>query len=165
MKRSIQDFKWHIVWKKITSEEVIQIVGFWLRLGILSRPEAYKRANQVVIMIKNKNDELIGVSTAFPTYFDQLRAHVYAYRCLIKKDSRVIGLETKLTLETKSVLQKGLSGVKENKPVGLLAVVQNERLSNDARYAVWPGVNMIYVGNNNAGHSIRVSYFDHVKLN
>jgi hypothetical protein len=164
MKRSIHDFKWHVVWKKITIDEIEQVVAFWLRLGILSRLEAAKRAKQVVIIIKNKNEEVVGVSTAFHTYFKELRSYVYAYRCLIHKDSRVIGMETKLTIETKSILEGQLHSFKENKPVGLLAVVQNERLSSNARYAIWPGVNMIYIGNNSTGDSIRISYFDNARL-
>lgn len=162
--RSIRNYRLENVWRKVDEERLEQIVNFWLGLGILNTSQAYKRAKQVVIMIKNDRDELVGVSTAFHTYFEKLKSYVYAYRCLIQKESRVIGLETKLTIETKSVLEKGLDDFKENKPVGLLAVIQNERLSSVARYAIWPGVNMIYIGKNSAGESMRISYFDDARM-
>lgn len=161
---SINQLKWQVVWRCISEEQIEQVVAFWTGLGILPSDEAYKRAQQVVIIIKNQIDEVIGISTAFYFQFDKLQAYVYAYRCLIKKEARVVGLETKLTIETKMALEADAKTILKNKPVGMLAVVQNKALKTKCNKAVWPDIELIYIGDTPTGDQYRISYFENARI-
>ncbi len=161
MINSISEFEWVSIWNSDNEELKEQLPLFWTNKGLMSKGEAKRRVNEAVLVITIKG-EIVGVSTVFPTYFNKLKAYVYAYRCFIDKPYRAPALDTCLTIKTKKILE--LDTPETHKPVGLLTVVQNEEIKKYWDKAVWKGTNLVYIGNADNGDHLRISYFDNAKI-
>ncbi|HNP18529.1 MAG TPA: hypothetical protein PKL31_08860 [Fulvivirga sp.] len=161
MLKTINDFEFVSIWNTDNKELKKQLFTFWLEHDLMLKEEAVKRVDQAVVIIKC-NGKIVGVSTVFKTYFKKLAANVYAYRCFIEKAYRAPALSTRLTIETKRILATALS--ESDKPVGLLAVIQNQKIKQYWNKAVWPDVDLVYIGNAANGDHFRISYFENSKI-
>lgn len=119
------------------------------------------RLLQVAFAIRTSEGRIVGVSTAFRAYVEQLKHHLYAYRCFIDPAYRVPGLDTALTVKTRDLLEEIhlTDGAPEVRCVGMITLVENEHLIKHRNEAVWPASQMVYIGNSPKGYPIRVYYF------
>jgi len=162
--KSVSDFNFQIVEGAISPEIASKVITLWTQSAKISALEAERRLKELVMVLTYKTGEVIGVSTAVKTHFQQIHNYVYAYRCFILPEFRAPALDTQMIVRTKKHLQERSKLDSENKCVGIMVVVQNEILKSQWKQAVWQGADMIYVGNTPKGHHIRVGYFKGARI-
>jgi hypothetical protein len=155
-----QKVEFENVWKKSVPAIEEQVVGIWKNFGGLNDAKIEERLDQLVFVVKN-NNHVVGVSTAFKTYIQQLRNYFYVYRCLITPGNNIPGIDAKLTVLTRDFLE--LIHDKDNRAAGLLTLIENPKLK-ERTCAVWPASGFVYIGNSKSGGHIRVYYFKGARI-
>ena len=151
------------VWKNTDSEIRDQVISIWKNFSKLPPEKINERMGQFLYVVKNEDNKVVGISTAFKTYIMQLRNHLYVYRCLITPDYSIPGLDAKLTVLSRNFLE---SIHKQDGPevaIGLLAMIQNPKLK-ERTMAKWPASGFVYIGNSREGTHIRVYYFKGARI-
>lgn len=147
------------VWKRGDADIEAEIIALWKNNQLLpAGSDPVKRAKQVVYTIRNAENRIVGVTTAFPEYAKLLRNHVFMFRCFIEKDYRVPGLLTKITVMTRDFLNE-LSRTFQPPCIGMMSIVENTRI-NEHRLPVYKGGEMIFIGYTPNGRQMRIYYFD-----
>lgn len=120
-----------------------------------------ERIHQVVFAITTADGTFVGISTAYKAYLDHLKHSYYAFRCFIEPEYRVPGLTTKLLVKTRDWLEEihQEDGSGQDRCIGVIVLVENERIMKVRNEAIWRGSGMVYIGNTPAGKHIRVYYF------
>lgn len=148
------------LWQKDLGELKKEIITIWKQYHPgLEEDNAEERAKQIVFVIKNEFDQVVGISTAFKAYIKQLRNYLYAFRILILPEYRRPGLSTKLIIETRDFLESIHQQDETNRAVGIISLVENEGLKKVKREAILSASKLVYIGNSSKGHHIRVYYF------
>lgn len=154
------------LWQQLDSTAHADVKSLWKKHLIVPEDQIDKRSKQVVFAVKTPAGEVIGVSTAYRVYVDQLKHHLYAYRCFIDPGYRMPGLVSMLTVKTRDLLEEvhATDGPAETRCIGMIAVVENERLMKYRNEAIWPASKMVYIGNTAKGQHIRVYYFRDARI-
>ncbi|HNV29718.1 MAG TPA: hypothetical protein PKJ83_11315 [Cyclobacteriaceae bacterium] len=150
------------VWQKMTPALVDQVVKFWddnkmLRPGFSSA----ERARQVVLIVRSKAEKkIIGLSTAELITFKQLNNNnFYMYRSIVLPGFRHPGLASKIIVGTRDLLEAYNKTVTVNSCIGMITFVENPRIQEFRREAIWMASKMAYIGMDKQGRHIRVYYF------
>lgn len=120
----------------------------------------------VYVIVDDDSGKVAGVSTAVKKKVRVLNENfLYEFRCYIGEKYRVAGLDVKLSRMTFDFLQQLASNDPE-KPVGIFTVLENDYLKEQPvwRRAVWPEIQMYFMGFNKAGSPIRVHYFKGARI-
>jgi hypothetical protein len=158
-----QNLKFENVWKKDVPEIQQQVVAIWKRFSKLSESSIDDRKTQIVFVVKNKFGMVVGISSASKIYVKQLRNFFYIYRCLITPDYRIPGLDAKLTVLTRDLLESVHELDGTERAIGVMTLVQNPKLK-ERNLAIWPASGFVYIGNSKEGKHIRVYYFKGAKI-
>lgn len=160
--KSVNDFNFDNIWSSNDEAVANELVSFWAKHGILGADLSEHRSKQAVFVIRHDENAIVGVSTAVKIFHQPLRSYVYLYRCFIAPSARIAGLETMLTAKTKDYLES-IHQEEEPIAVGFLLVAQSESLKKYNK-AVWPGLNMMFIGNTATGDPIRICYFKKARI-
>lgn len=147
------------VWKHEDPDIMRQVVEVWRKHGGPREEAAAERLKQLVFVVKTGEGEVVGMTTAFKAYIKQLRNYFYAVRMLVVREYRDPALAPALMVATRDFLESIHRDDQPNPAIGLIALVENERLSRKRNEAIWPASKMVYIGNSGEGHPIRVYYF------
>ena len=133
---------------------------FWKGLDQQFDMEYQKRAQEAVAHVRFK-DKVLGISTGALVYHAPLKSYVYLYRCYLKEEIRLQGLDAQLLLESFTILEE----FNKNNPlaIGVLVVSQAEFIRGWNK-AIWPGTEMMFIGNTPKGYPVRIRYFEGVKV-
>lgn len=159
-----QNLVFENLWKKDVSQVSARILRVWNDHGGPIGRAAQERLNQLVYAVRTDDGEVAGISTAFKVYVKQLRNHFYAIRLMLLPDFRMPGLTSKLLVSTRDFLESIHSGDNENPAIGIITLVENDRLKQKRNEAIWPASGMVYIGNSAEGHHIRVYYFKGARI-
>jgi hypothetical protein len=150
------------VWQKVSPALVKEVINFWdenkmLKPGISSE----ERAQEVVLIIRSeKNKKIVSVSTAAMVTFKQLNSNnFYLYRSIILIGYRHPGLTSKIIVETRDILEAFSKQDLSSRCIGMLTFVENPRIQQFRREAIWPASKMAFIGVDKEGRHIRVYYF------
>ena len=146
------------VWMEKTDALIQEVAEVWNQYSALPEGEQYFDRAKQVVYVARQNGRIIAISTAFPTHIPRLENHLFAFRCFLVPDGRIPGLMTKITALTLEYLET----IKDNYDPGMIGViteVQNDRLQEHRREAVYPGTGMVFIGYSKAGNQLRVKYF------
>jgi hypothetical protein len=153
---------WANVWQKMSPTLIQEVIKFWddnqmIKPGFSSE----ERAQQVVLILRSELDnKVVGLTTAGVVTFKQLNnKNFYLYRSIILPGYRHPGLTSKLIVETRDFLESASSQVILNPCIGMLTFVENPRIQQFRREAIWPASKMAYIGMDKQGRHIRVYYF------
>lgn len=157
-------FSFHNYWRKDKTEIKADLSQFWISNEVLKASRVDNRVDETVIICRNKQGQLIGVSTVFKSLVEQLRNEAYVFRCFIAEAHRAPALDTQLVLKTFQILEQSVASGAKDKAIGLLMVVQNELIKNNWNKAIWPDTEMVYIGNLPNGDHLRIRYFKGVRV-
>ncbi len=150
------------LWLKPDSPVHHQIRQLWKKhFPSLSEEQVDKRLNQVVFAVQTKAGEVVGVSTAFRAYVQQLRNHMYAFRFFIDPAYRIPGLMEVILVKTRDFMEEisQTDGPEDKRCIGMITLVENERIMKYRTEAIFPASKMVYIGNSPKGYQIRAYYF------
>ncbi len=150
------------LWQKPDSHVHHQIQKLWKKyFPHLSDEQVEKRLKQVVFAVLTTAGEVVGVSTAFRAYVQQLKNHLYAFRFFIDPAYRIPGLTEVILVRTRDFMEEisHTDGPEDKRCIGLVTIVENERIMKYRKEAIWPASKMVYIGNSPKGYHIRAYYF------
>lgn len=166
LKRETRPVSIENVWQHNSPQVTNEVLRFWEDNKML-RPgfPAADRAGEVVLIVRNRESKIVGLSTAGVVKLKQLNNNAfYLYRSIVLPAYRHPGLADKLIVETRDFLENFNKEVTENVCVGILVFVENLRLQQFRREAVWRASRMAYIGRDKEGRHIRVYYFKGARI-
>lgn len=156
----IQNLSFENLWQKDPGELRQELITIWKQFNPSIEAElAEERLRQLVFVIKNEFNQVVGISTAYKAYIKQLRNHLYALRLLVLPEYRIPGLASKLLVETRNLLESVYQQEADDPCIGIITLVENEDFKRVRNEAVWRASKMVYIGNSKQGHQVRVYYF------
>jgi hypothetical protein len=156
----IKNVTYENLWRKDLGELKKEVLTMWKQHNPgFEEGKAEERASQIVWVAKNEFDQVIGVSTAFKVYIKQFRNFMYSIRVMVLPEYRSQKLATDLLVKSRDFLESIHQEDLPDPPIGMITLVENELLKKNKREAIWPASKMVYAGNSNKGHHIRVYYF------
>ena len=156
---SIRDLQFENIWKKKDSELRSKVSEMWLSSRLLTQGEIDQRLDDIVIVLKTPEGKVVGVTTIYKDYLKLIEQHVYLFRCMILPEYRAPGLDTTMVLKTRDFLESFYKKDVEPRCVGMAMVVQNEEIKKTWKQAIWPGIDMVFLGVTPQGHHLRIYYF------
>ncbi|WP_420317574.1 hypothetical protein [Ekhidna sp.] len=162
---SSQKITIHNVWVEKTDELIQEIISFWNQYNAIPPSEdIVKRAKQVVIVARNANNQIIGVTTSYLTDYPTLKNNLFVFRGMISPVYRVPGLFIKITKETIQVLETYSKSIgEEDRPIGLIAEMENPHLKSVGSTKTPSGMTLI--GFSKKDNPIYVYYFKGARFN
>jgi hypothetical protein len=166
------DYQLEAVWPTPSLAEREDVINFWLAESALAnRAAAEQRAYQLLVVARNGEGQVAGVSTAVRTFVSQLGFDCFYYRTFVGRAHRGHGLRsTKLlwniALESYRLLnQRFLQGCDPD-VLGLYAEIESPSIMRNRSDLVWHdgGMNTVYIGRTPDGRHIRVWYFDGARI-
>ncbi len=152
------------VWEEKNQELLDEIVEVWNRHRALPRGEnPLDRAKQVVYLARNKENRIVGISTAYISWVKQLKANMFVYRGFVAQHYRRMGILTKLTLMTRDYLETIHRSINP-RCLGIIATIENAGLNQTLRQAVYPKSKLALIGYTKSGNPIRVYYFQGAEI-
>lgn len=152
------------LWQKDVSHIQEQVLKIWRDHGGPDAQQALERLRQIVFVVRDPTGEVVGISTAFKAYIKQLRNHLFAFRLMLVPDYRIPGLTSKLLVSTRDFLESIHHLDTTDQAIGLITLVENQRLKEHRNEAIWPASGMVYIGNSKEGSHIRVYYFKGARI-
>ena len=135
-----------------------EILELWQRNNAIASSYINEdRARQVVYMIRNASDQLVGVSTVYVSNFKRPGNPYFFYRMFIQQGDRVPGLMRFVTLRTRDLLA---ANHKQGQPHGLLIVTENQKLMRPGMQRMFNRNGFEYLGQGPRGNDIWVSHFN-----
>ncbi len=147
------------VWSNKSEELIQEIVDTWKKVGALpNQVDPFIRAKQVVLVARNEDNEIVGITTAKKTYYTPLKNDFYFFRGLLLPDYRIPGLFINMTIKTFERLEEfNYALIGEKKPLGVITEVENPRLKKANLTKLSSG--MVLIGFSTRGNPIYVYYF------
>jgi len=154
------------LWGTKTATVQEELIAFWLRTGALpTREEAIKRVAQVFVVARTKADQqLVAISSVYVQQNQQLGFPCYYFRCFVEESHRRASLGLHLLLATRQELNARFVRGVNPEILGMVLEVQNAALQQFRNEAVWPSTGFVYIGRNQRGDTVRVSYFDGARI-
>ncbi|MEM7551196.1 MAG: hypothetical protein AAF363_16055 [Bacteroidota bacterium] len=163
--RSISELQFEAVWKSASEETREEVIRYWVNNRLIPQTDSpERRVQEVIYVLRNSSHEVVGVSTASKLYLNFIGHHFYSFRCHIHPDFRGPAVDTQLLIKSKELLESKHKEGKEPLCVGLVVIVQNEEINKKWNYAVWPGVDLTFIGSDEKGNHIRICYFEGIKI-
>ncbi len=150
------------LWQKSDSPLHAKIKQLWKKhFSSITEEKMNTRVHQVVFAVCTPDGNVVGISTSFKTYIKHLKNYVYAFRCFIDPDYRIPGLTEVLIVKTRDFLEEihHADGPENERCIGLITLVENERIMKARTEAIWPASKMVYIGNSPKGYHIRAYFF------
>lgn len=149
------------VWQRSTPDLQEEIMEFWETNRMLPPgTDARERATQAVQIVRSPQGKIAGLTTAGIVQFKQLNNNVfYLFRMAVLPEFRVPGIESKLIVDTRDILEAYAAKASVNKCIGMLTFVENPGVIANRTWAVWPASKMVYIGSDHKGRHVRVYYF------
>ncbi|MFV2068327.1 MAG: hypothetical protein ACC645_15265 [Pirellulales bacterium] len=148
------------------------VVRFWLAESALpDLAAAQARAHQLVVVARDPNGQVAGVSTAVPTYIDRLGMKCFFYRTFVGRAHRAHGLRStdlvwKILRESYRLLSERFRVGCDSDVLGLYAEIENPTIMRVRNDAIWreSGMNFVFIGRTQEGQHVRVWYFDGARI-
>jgi hypothetical protein len=156
------------VWPAPSDPVQSEVVGFWLAESALpSRPAAEQRAHQLLVVARDADRRVAGVSTAVRTNIPQLGFDCFYYRTFVGRAHRVKGLLStglfwQILRESYRLLNDRFHHGIDPGVLGLYAEIESDSIMRSRKDLVWHDheMNAVYIGRTVGGKHIRVWYFE-----
>ena len=164
-------FTFETVWPDPSPRIREEVVGFWHSEGVLSRGKAIERSAQLLVVCRDKDNAVAGVSTAVSAYVERLGMRCYFFRALVAQTHRAHGLRSSrlihdLLRKSYDVLNARFQDGSDRECLGLYLEIENESVQRHRDDLVWSedGANVVFVGYLPDGRHARAWYFDGARL-
>lgn len=156
------------VWP-IPSESVREeVVNFWLaELPSSELTATQERARQLLVVARDQQGNVAGVSTALRMHVVQLGFECFFYRTFVGQAHRVRGVRStrlgwKILHDSYRLLNEQFQQGEDPGVLGLYAEMENPSIMKCRNEAVWQedGMNFVFIGKTQGGRHLRVWYFD-----
>lgn len=157
------DYRIDFVFQNLTDELKKEVTTFWLREGALTEGEAEKRIQQVSLIARNNDDQIIGVSTIFQQLYEPIGKVFFYFRGFVKMEYRREGIILDFLKISQKELNHRFNQGLDKGVIGILIKIQNPDLMKGLYQAVLPRTGFVYVGMEDNCH-VRISYFENARI-
>ena len=154
-----QDYTIEPVYRKLTKHLRNEIVVFWLENGALADiHQARQRVDQVAFVVRNQEEDVVGISTVYSAPYGEDGALFLNYRMFIHPDHRVAGMMRAVTKATRCFFN-------DNQPLretarGMIICTENRKLMRPGMREVFQRSVWNYVGKDQRGFDVWMFRFD-----
>lgn len=155
------------VWQAITPELEAEIIQFWLdQKALTSAEEAKQRVAQVAFVARDTNNRLVGISSAYRQFNEQLGNYFYYLRMFVASSARNTSIGKHLSLALNEFFEARFKEGHDPEVIGLFSVVENKFFQKTFNMAIWPHpyAGFVYIGKNANGDHLRVYYFEGARI-
>ena len=147
------------VWQNKSDELIQEIIAFWKSHRVIpSNVDIDDRARQVVLAVRNEEEQIVGVTTSYLTKYAPLKNTFFVFRGMLAPEYRIPGLFIKMTIASIQILEKYSSKLNETeRPIGVLTEIENPGLKK-TRMTKSPS-GMTLIGFSAKGNPMYVYYF------
>jgi len=150
-------FSFQVIWQKVSEELTEEIVSVWESLNVLPKnTNPRERATEVVLLVRNEENQIIGITTAKTLYYPPIKNELFFFRGLIVPGSRIPGLFMNMTMETIQVLEEHFNN-SNTSPIGVFTEIENKRIQQANLTRLKSG--MILVGFSERANPVYIYYF------
>ena len=135
------------------------VVRLWTREGALSEAKARERVGDVVLAAIDREDGVVGVSTAWLQDNPHLGMRLWNYRTFVARAHRQGDIAFLLLHATRDELSARFTSGSDSRASGMIMEVQNEVLKRTRDQGVWATSRFAFVGEDERGAHHRVFYF------
>jgi hypothetical protein len=147
------------VWENKGPEVREEIIRFWLSEQVLSEQQAKQRVEQVFLLARDPDKNIVGINTVYKQYNQQLENFFYYYRTYVTPKARKLQMTGEMILEARDYFEARYLDKTDTEAIGMFLEVENEAIKKKLNMAVWPVSNFVYIGKNQRGDHLRVYYF------
>lgn len=145
------------VYNKTTPSLRREIIVFWKKNQAIANPqETEKRAHEVVYIVRNRSNDIVGVSSVYIGDFMQPGKRYYFCRMFIQPTDRIAGMMRFVFLQTLDALQ---SVNTSDKPSGMVVVTENQKLMRKGMRCLFERIGGQYFGRGPRGNDLWVWSF------
>ena len=158
-------FKW--VWENVNEDEKNDVKVMWRQERAMPEELMDARLEELVYIVRlQTTNEVIGVSTVFEKFNEQLESYFYYMRSFIVRSHRKNSVSANMVL---NVIEGFDSRHQDGDHViGLFIEITNEAIkrgdSPAGHAGSWPLSDLVYIGKNEQGRHCRVRYFNNATL-
>ena len=161
----IEGYEFYNVWIQKTPELKKEIIDFWIKEKALPSVEAaQKRMEEVALITRDKNGNIVAVSSVYEKFSNQLENFFYFYRNYIAPAARRSNLSIAMLLTVRDFLEENFINRTKTRSIGMIVEVENKILQTYKNEAIWPHTKFVYIGKNEKGDHVRVYYFKDAKI-
>jgi hypothetical protein len=142
--------------EEVTPDDVI---AFWEREGAVRGEEANRRVHEVHLVAVERDDGVVGISSAYLQRNPQLRMDLWYYRAFVGREHRMSSLAVLLAVWGRDHLERLFTSGEDTRGAGVVYEVENESLKAYFNKALWLPTDFTFIGENPRGDHVRVHYF------
>ena len=135
------------------------VVGLWLREGVLSYAEAKRRLAEVLLVATDDSGSPVGVCTAYLQRHEQLRTDMWHFRLFVGAAHRQSAVASALSSEGCAHLGSRFVTGQDQRAIGIVYEIESEFLKRAFTMATWERVDFTFIGETAQGAHVRVHYF------
>jgi hypothetical protein len=151
-------------WRHEDPELERDVVAFWRRLGILPPDVVPEARAKELCCLTYLDGQVAAVSTATLEVLPFLKARFAMMRIAVDPAHRRRHLGESILLSSRGLLERWSLATPQENVKGVAAVVQAANIEELKRLPVWPKTGLNLVGYTVDGQQIRVSWFEHARL-
>lgn len=136
-----------------------EVADLWIREGALGEEKARERVGDVVICAVDRDDGVVGVSTAWLQDNGHLGMRMWNYRTFVARAHRQGDIAFLLLHVTRDELAERYASGADTRASGILMEVQNEVLKRTRNRGMWETSRFAFIGEDERGAHHRVFYF------
>jgi hypothetical protein len=141
---------------EVTADDVLAL---WARERAVPEVEAKRRVDEVHLVAIDREDGLVGISSAYLQHNPQLRMELLYYRAFVAKAHRMSSLAGALAVRGRELLVERFVSGEEARAAGIIYEVENPGLKSYFNKALWLPTDFTYIGEKERGDHVRVHYF------
>jgi hypothetical protein len=135
------------------------VIALWAREGAMTESEARRRVDEVIVVVVDRDEGPIGVSSAYLQPNEQLRMDLWHTRVFVARAHRGLNLAIRLAWAGRDLLDERFAGGEDTRGQGMLFEVENVGLRRYYNFALWEPTDFTFIGENQRGDHVRVHYF------
>jgi hypothetical protein len=144
----------------VTTDDVLAL---WAREGALPEAEAKRRVHEVHLVATDREDGLVGISSAYLHRNAQLRMDLWYYRAYVARAHRMSSLAGALAVRGRELLEERFVSGEDTRAGGIIYEVENPGLKRYFNKALWLPTDFTFIGESEIGAHVRVHYFPGAK--
>ena len=151
-------------WRRNDAKVVEDAKAFWHKLKALPSNVSIDERARELCAAAYVGDEIVGVSTMALGHSQLVRCRLGFFRCLVNPAHADRRIGRKLTLFSRRVLSDWSKEHPEEKVLGMAAILEAPNLDRLGKRPRWPASGLALVGYMPDGRQIRLSWFEHARL-
>jgi hypothetical protein len=154
-----------IVWGAVTPELREEVISLWLAENALPNREACEaRVGELVAVGRDPDGRVAAISTAYRRFNAMLDCTLLYMRFFVAEHARQSGIGLSALTAVVAFFDAKYEAGEETLAAGMFLVIENEMLMRVRNQGLWPETRFVYVGKNDAGHHLRVHFFDGARV-